>query len=67
MIEFNTIHAAHKYRVKKLRFLGSSCIYPKFAPHPLKEGIEQVYGLLSKQNKHNFSDKNESFNNHSFS
>ncbi|MCM1987573.1 GDP-L-fucose synthase [Methanococcoides seepicolus] len=37
MIETNVIHAAHKYAVKKLLFLGSSCIYPKFAPQPMKE------------------------------
>ncbi len=37
MIEANVIHAAFKYGVKKLIFLGSSCIYPKMAPQPLKE------------------------------
>lgn len=37
MIESNIIHAAYKYGVKKLLFLGSSCIYPKLAPQPLKE------------------------------
>lgn len=37
MIESNIIHNAHKYGVKKLIFLGSSCIYPKMAPQPLKE------------------------------
>jgi GDP-L-fucose synthase len=37
MIEANVIHAAHTYGVKKLLFLGSSCIYPKFASQPLKE------------------------------
>lgn len=36
-IQNNIIHAAWKYKVKKLLFLGSSCIYPKFAPQPLKE------------------------------
>lgn len=36
-IEANVIHAAHTYGVKKLLFLGSSCIYPKLAPQPLKE------------------------------
>lgn len=36
-IELNVIHAAYKYGVKKLLFLGSSCIYPKNAPIPLKE------------------------------
>ncbi|MBD1396283.1 GDP-L-fucose synthase [Pontibacter sp. JH31] len=37
MIEANIIHAAHLNNVKKLLFLGSSCIYPKMAPQPLKE------------------------------
>lgn len=37
MIQSNVIHAAQEQGVKKLLFLGSSCIYPKFAPQPLKE------------------------------
>jgi len=37
MIQNNIIHCAYKYGVKKLLFLGSSCIYPKDAPQPLKE------------------------------
>src|SRR5690348_5554023 len=37
IIESNIIDAAHKNDVKKLMFLGSSCIYPKLAPQPLKE------------------------------
>lgn len=37
MIEANIIHAAYLNKVKKLLFLGSSCIYPKMAPQPLKE------------------------------
>lgn len=37
MIEMNVIHAAFQNHVKKLEFLGSSCIYPKFAPQPMKE------------------------------
>lgn len=37
MIEANVIHQAHLNEVKKLMFLGSSCIYPKLAPQPLKE------------------------------
>ena len=37
MIEANVIHAAYLSKVKKLLFLGSSCIYPKMAPQPLKE------------------------------
>jgi GDP-L-fucose synthase len=37
MIETNIIHAAYLNKVTKLLFLGSSCIYPKMAPQPLKE------------------------------
>jgi GDP-L-fucose synthase len=36
-IQNNLIHGAYTHRVKKLLFLGSSCIYPKLAPQPLKE------------------------------
>jgi GDP-L-fucose synthase len=36
-IEVNVIHAAYKYGVKKLLFLGSSCIYPRLAPQPMRE------------------------------
>lgn len=37
MIQNNVIHAAYENGVTKLMFLGSSCIYPKNAPQPLKE------------------------------
>jgi len=37
MIETNVIHESYVHGVKKLLFLGSSCIYPKYAPQPLKE------------------------------
>lgn len=37
MMETNVIHASHKNKVKKLLFLGSSCIYPKMCPQPIKE------------------------------
>lgn len=37
MIQNNVIHASHLYNVKKLLFLGSTCIYPKMAPQPIKE------------------------------
>jgi GDP-L-fucose synthase len=37
MIQTNIIHAAYLCGVKKLLFLGSSCIYPKFAPQPIRE------------------------------
>ena len=37
IIEANVVHASYKYGVKKLLFLGSSCIYPKLAPQPMKE------------------------------
>ncbi|MEO6824266.1 MAG: GDP-L-fucose synthase [Nitrosospira sp.] len=36
-IQTNTIHAAYLSKVKRLMFLGSSCIYPKLAPQPMKE------------------------------
>lgn len=50
MIESNIIHAAHKYGVKKLLFLGSSCIYPKFAPQPLRESV-LLTGALEPTNE----------------
>jgi GDP-L-fucose synthase len=37
MIQTNVIHSCWKHKVKKLLFLGSTCIYPKLAPQPLKE------------------------------
>lgn len=37
MVETNIIHAAYRSGVKKLLFLGSSCIYPRLAPQPIKE------------------------------
>ncbi|MGB6566662.1 MAG: NAD-dependent epimerase/dehydratase family protein, partial [Xanthobacteraceae bacterium] len=36
-IALNTIHAAHRCAVKKLVYLGSSCIYPRLAPQPIRE------------------------------
>ncbi len=50
MIEANVIHAAYKNNVKKLMFLGSSCIYPKMAPQPLKEEY-LLTGLLEVTNE----------------
>ena len=37
MIETNVIHLSYKYKIKKLLFFGSSCIYPKICPQPIKE------------------------------
>lgn len=37
MIESNLIQASYKFKAEKVIFLGSSCIYPKFAPQPIKE------------------------------
>jgi GDP-L-fucose synthase len=37
VLEMNVIHSAWKHGVKKLEFLGSSCIYPRLAPQPMKE------------------------------
>ncbi|HLG02998.1 MAG TPA: GDP-L-fucose synthase [Bacteroidia bacterium] len=45
MIQANVIHAAHKFEAKKLLFLGSTCIYPKLAPQPLKEEYLLTGGL----------------------
>jgi GDP-L-fucose synthase len=50
MIESNIIHAAYVHRVKKLLFLGSSCIYPKLAPQPLQEDA-LLTGLLETTNE----------------
>lgn len=50
MIECNTIHAAFEHQVKKLLFLGSTCIYPKMAPQPLKEEY-LLSGELEKTNE----------------
>jgi GDP-L-fucose synthase len=47
MIELNTIYASYSSNVKKLLFLGSSCIYPKLAPQPLKEEYLLSGGLES--------------------
>jgi GDP-L-fucose synthase len=37
LVQTHLIDAAHRYGVRKLQFLGSSCIYPKFAPQPIRE------------------------------
>lgn len=50
MIEANIIHAAYQHLVKKLMFLGSSCIYPKFAPQPLREE-SLLTGTLEQTNE----------------
>ena len=50
MIQNNVIHNAYVYKVKKLMFLGSSCIYPKLAPQPLKEEY-LLTGLLEPTNE----------------
>lgn len=50
MIESNVIKAAHDNKVKKLLFLGSSCIYPKFARQPIKEN-ELLNGSLEPTNE----------------
>ena len=50
MIETNVIDSAYKNKVKKLLFLGSSCIYPKLAPQPLKEEY-LLTGELESTNK----------------
>lgn len=50
MIESNIIHQSHCIGVKKLMFFGSSCIYPKMAPQPLKEE-SLLTGLLEPTNE----------------
>lgn len=50
MIEANLIHAAHQTDVQKLLFLGSSCIYPKFAEQPMKEEA-LLTGVLESTNE----------------
>lgn len=50
MIQNNVIHSAYENGVKKLLFLGSSCIYPKMAPQPLKEE-SLLTGLLEQTNE----------------
>jgi GDP-L-fucose synthase len=50
MIQNNVIHQSYKNGVKKLLFLGSSCIYPKLAPQPLKEDY-LLTGLLEPTNE----------------
>ena len=49
-IQNNVIHSAYETDVKKLMFLGSSCIYPKLAPQPLKEEY-LLSGLLEETNE----------------
>ncbi len=49
-IQNNLISISHKFKVKKLLFLGSSCIYPKFAKQPIKEEYLMT-GKLEKTNE----------------
>lgn len=50
MIQTNVIDAAYRNKVKKLLFLGSTCIYPKFAPQPMKEEY-LLTGVLEPTNE----------------
>ncbi|MFR9578855.1 MAG: GDP-L-fucose synthase [Rikenellaceae bacterium] len=50
MIQNNVLHAAYTNGVKKLMFLGSSCIYPKLAPQPMQEDA-LLTGLLEQTNE----------------
>lgn len=50
MIQNNVIHASYKHSVTKLLFLGSSCIYPKFAEQPIKEEY-LLTGTLEQTNE----------------
>ncbi|MEL7340744.1 MAG: GDP-L-fucose synthase [Bacteroidota bacterium] len=49
-IQMNVIHQSYVHEVKKLLFLGSSCIYPKFAPQPMKED-DLLTGTLEPTNE----------------
>ncbi|MBF0229941.1 MAG: GDP-L-fucose synthase [Desulfamplus sp.] len=49
-IQTNVIHSAYQAKVKRLLFLGSSCIYPKFAPQPMKEE-HLLTGVLEPTNE----------------
>ncbi len=49
-IQTNIIHSAWKFKVKRLLFLGSSCIYPKMAPQPMKEE-HLLTGVLESTNE----------------
>jgi GDP-L-fucose synthase len=50
MIQTNVIHSSYQHGIKKLLFLGSSCIYPKFCPQPMKEEY-LLTGLLEPTNE----------------
>ncbi|MDP4934035.1 MAG: GDP-L-fucose synthase [Salibacteraceae bacterium] len=50
MIETNVVHSSYVHKVKKMLFLGSSCIYPKLAPQPLKEEY-LLQGYLEQTNE----------------
>ncbi|MFM2375854.1 MAG: hypothetical protein RLZZ165_951 [Bacteroidota bacterium] len=50
MIQSNVIHQAHSHGVRKLLFMGSSCIYPRMAPQPIKEEY-LLTGLLEPTNE----------------
>ena len=50
VIQSNLIHASHTYGVKKFLFLGSSCIYPKLSPQPMKEEY-LLTGVLEATNE----------------
>lgn len=50
MMECNVIHASFENKVRKLLFLGSSCIYPKYAPQPMKEEY-LLSGILEPTNE----------------
>lgn len=49
-IQNNVIEASHRFEVKKLLFLGSSCIYPKLAPQPIQE-TSLLTGVLEPTNE----------------
>jgi GDP-L-fucose synthase len=51
-IAANVIHAAHVNGAEKLMFLGSSCIYPKLAPQPLRDDVTKALGGPTLKSRH---------------
>ena len=51
MIAMNIMHSAHKLGVQKLLWLGSSCVYPKFAEQPIREDALLTVGALEPTNE----------------
>ena len=48
-IQNNLIHFSHEYGVKYLLFLGSACIYPKYADQPIKEEFNVIWSFRTNK------------------